>query len=400
MKKNEYVFRFDRYENDELPDIFLNDKGERISNSEEWKNQREYLKKLLEFYMFGKTPNPPQRVEGVRKYTQECCDGEGIYEFYQLKDERELQIEVKLLRPNKQGKFPIIIWNQFQDMEICPAEEEMIQLGYGVLSFNRNQFAPDNEGIQEFDSGAFGKAYPEYKEARAIAIWAWGCSYCASWLEQQLFTKELIVTGFSRGGKVAICAAAYDERFVVCAPVSSGMGGGGCFRFMGGRLGLGIEGTESLGYMLRTDRFWYWYREELAKYGNGESFAALGDENKLPFDLHTLRALIAPRAIICTEGLSDHLSDCYGTQVAWRAAQEAYNFLGSDGVNGLAFFEGGHEFTKERWQVILDFCEVLLKGKEQKRNYRRFEAKAVLPFNDKSYEIPALHFSWRAPNSN
>lgn len=397
MEKNSYLKYDELPLQEELPNPFIDKDNKEIKTKTQWREHQKELKEMLTHYMFGKTPEPPKIVSGIRTAREECLKGVGIYEEYELTDERNLSIRVKITRPRNDKKCPVIIWNQFKEMERCPIEKKMIKKGYAILSFNRNQFVPDIEGVKEFGKGAFQKAYPEYKEARAIAIWAWGCSYCATWLLSQDFAGELIVTGFSRGGKVALCAAAYDERFKICAPVSSGMGGGGCFRFMGGRLGEGIEETESLGWMLRKDRFWYWYQDELAEFGNTESFASLGEEKRLPFDLHTLRALIAPRAIIGIEGLSDHLSDGYGTQVTWRAAQEVYDFLNAKGKNALAFLEGGHEFGKERWNLILDFCEVIIKGKKQKLNYRRFDENTILPLSEKPLKIPALHFSWRNP---
>ena len=41
-------------------------------------------------------------------------------------------------------------------------------------------------------------------------------------------TDKIIATGHSRGGKVALCAAIYDERIALCAPNGSGCGGAGC----------------------------------------------------------------------------------------------------------------------------------------------------------------------------
>ena len=40
-------------------------------------------------------------------------------------------------------------------------------------------------------------------------------------------TDKIIATGHSRGGKVALCAAIYDERIALGAPNGSGCGGAG-----------------------------------------------------------------------------------------------------------------------------------------------------------------------------
>ena len=49
--------------------------------------------------------------------------------------------------------------------------------------------------------------------------------------------------------------------------------------------------------------------------------------------LHFLRACIAPRPVITTEGLSDTWANPYGSQITWRAADEVYLFLGAAGKN-------------------------------------------------------------------
>jgi hypothetical protein len=394
----EFCAKEDLPQQSALPDPFEKNDGTRVRTSREWIQHREYLKAMLDHYMFGKVPDPPKTVRGKILSSEPQYDGKALLEKIYLQDESGLFVHVEVIRPTVPGRYPVIVWNQFSNMERCPVEQQVLQRGYAILSFDRTQFAPDEEGTQQFMGGAFQQAYPTYTEARAVAIWAWGCSYCASWLKEQVWADALIVTGFSRGGKTALRAAAWDERFAVCAPVSSGTGGGGCFRYAGGCLGEGIGASESLGWMTRKDRFWYWYRDELAAFGNPNGFGSLGEERRLPFDLHTLRALVAPRAIICTEGLEDDLSSCYGTQITWRAAQEVYKFLGAEGVNALAFFEGGHEFTSERWLAILDFCDVALRDSKQKIRYRRFEQELKpLAHQMNVPEIPALHFQWRAP---
>ncbi len=373
----------------ELPDPFIGSDGTRVTNPAQWPSQREYLLNLLDQYMFGETPPPPDDVSGELVSCRELPEIYAIEEQWRLTDERGLSIVAEAIRPKNRQGCPVFVWNQFADMERCPIETEVLEQGYTILSFDRTQFAPDEMGCETFSGGKFGACYPEYPRARAVAIWGWACSFCASWLSKRSWAGPLIAVGFSRGGKAALRAAAWDERFAVCVPVCSGAGGAGCFRYMGGRLGEGVSVCESLGLLTRRDRFWYWYRDELAAFGSAEG--VLGEENRLPFDLHTLRALVAPRAILCVEGLDDTFANGFGTQITWRAAQEVYEFLGQRGRNGLAFFEGGHAFDAPRWRIVLDFCNVTLKGEPQRLTYRRFADKRELA------EIPAVHFGWRAP---
>lgn len=383
----------------ELPDPFMMEDGRRVKTDEDWAIQREYLKAMLNHYLYGETPPPPKEVKGDCISSELCFDGSAIREKIRLTDERGLKAKIEVLRPSEDGPHPVIVYNCMDGYEHPTAEEDIIKKGYAVLLVGREQFAPDIMGAARFDGGAFRAAYPEYKDARAIAIWGWACSYCATFLESQPWAENFLVTGFSRGGKAALRAAAWDERFLVCLLNSSGTGGGGCFRYWGQRMGRNTGEVEGLGSMTSREKFWYWFCDEIQSFGNPSTFGSMGGESFLPFDLHTVRALVAPRAILCTEGLDDPYSNYYGTQVAWRAAQEVYEFLGVTGKNALAYFEGGHDYSPMRWQTVLDFSDVILRDKPQRIPYRRFE-KDVQPNPSVIQDVPPLHFSWRAPKNN
>jgi hypothetical protein len=374
----------------QLPDPFLKPDGDRVAAPSEWEEQRRYLKAMLSHYMYGELPPPPKQVRGERLDQEKLYAGKGLLEHYRLSSDDGLSVLAEVIRPSTKGSCPVIVWNQFADMVRCPIEEEAVSRGYAIVSFDRTQFAPDEEGASRFTGGNFGRAYPS-ASARAVAIWGWGHSYVISWLQELAWVDRnaFVVTGYSRGGKAALWAGAFDERVALCAPSCSGCGGGGCYRYMGGRLGEGVGINESLGYMTEKNRFWYWYQDEMALFGSSSEDGKTEKEDLLPFDLHTVRALVAPRAILCMEGLDDLLSNGYGTQVAWRAAQEVYRFLGCSGNNALFFAEGGHEYSQAHWRVLLDYCDVIFRGRPQQLYYRRFAEKGP--------EVPALHFSWRAP---
>ena len=91
--------------------------------------------------------------------------------------------------------------------------------------------------------------------------------------------------------------------------------------------------------------------------------------------------------MLCTEGLDDSCCDPYGTQIAWRAAEEVYSFLRAAGKNAIHYREGGHDHNAEDWRVLLDFCDVMFRGAEKKNAYRLSEEGD-----------PCLHFTWRAPS--
>lgn len=344
---------------EELPDLFFGYDGTPVTTAGAWERQRVYLQAMLDHYMYGETPPWPDKVKGRLLHCEKRYDGAAVYEQARLVDEAGLEIEVEIIRPNREGRFHVIIWNQFDEVEICPEEQQVINRGYAILSFKRTQFAPDDEGCSEIAGGAFRHAYPDYQDARAVAIWAWGCSYCISYLMDCDWVGQLIVTGFSRGGKAALRAGAYDERIAVTAPVCSGTGGAGCFRHVAALRRSGSTIGESLGEMLCKSRFWYWFLDELAMFGDGE-------EMRLPFDLHTVRALIAPRALLCLEGLTDEWSDYQGGQLTWKASDRVYQLYGKKNLNAALYEASGHVFTAAMWVKLLDFCDKVIGDIENK----------------------------------
>ena len=52
----------------QLPDPFLKPDGTRISNADEWPQQRQYLKEMLAYYLYGEMPPSPGNVREYSDY--------------------------------------------------------------------------------------------------------------------------------------------------------------------------------------------------------------------------------------------------------------------------------------------------------------------------------------------
>jgi acetyl esterase/lipase len=164
--------------------------------------------------------------------------------------------------------------------------------------------------------------------------------------------QHIAVTGHSRGGKAALLAGALDERIALTAPNASGCGGAGCYRVLG-------EKSEDIAAI--TNRFSYWFHPRLKEF--------VSHVDQLPFDQHSLKALVAPRAQLSTEGLDDLWANPYGTQVSFVAARKVYEFLGAAGKIGIHFREGKHAHTAEDWQALLDFADLQFFGKNTETRF-------------------------------
>ncbi|MDR2483015.1 MAG: hypothetical protein LBD08_05215 [Treponema sp.] len=372
-----------------LPDPFLGPDGWRIRTVEDWPLQRSYIKEMLAYYLYGFMPENSGYAGGVCLISEDAYQGRALKERVQIRcgPEGAVVFEVLIIRPKTGVPVPFFIWNQFSDMSPCPIEEEAVcRYGYGIAAFNREQLARDEQGAAAL-RGPCMDAYPG-QSWRALAMWAWGMSRIADYLEQTGLAdrKQFIAAGFSRGGKAALCAAIYDERFAVCAAACSGCGGAGNFRYLGSRLGSGTGTCESLGDITRKNKYWYWFSDRAAVYGNQSQPSSLGQEALLPFDLHFVRAAIAPRMLITTEGLDDVWSNPFGTQLSWYASQPVYEWLGVPAHNVMRFREGGHAFNAEDWRAVIEYSHAAFRG----------DAMARFSRSSGGLELNA-YFDWNRP---
>ncbi|MDR1059978.1 MAG: hypothetical protein LBL83_01930 [Clostridiales bacterium] len=376
-----------------LPNPFIKADGSVVASAEEWPEQREYLKAMLEFYMYGRTPPGPYGTVGEVVESRRIHDGAGIEETVKITcgAAAPVSFELTVRRPPKEGPLPVVVamggefrpGMSFYDYLIsigvsekdariylpCPIEEELLERGYALAFCKVTDLCPDKNGYDAKES-PLAAAYPGY-DWRAVAMWSFGLQRAADWLLGCGWADgdRLISMGGSRGGKVAMHAAAYDERFAACVAAISGCGGAGNFRYLGGRMGRGLGQIESVGSITSKGGLGYFFADRLADFGRRNGWYEPGDECYLPFDLHTLRSLVAPRAIISIDGLDDVWCGAFGTQLSFHASQPVFNFLGADGKNAMLFREGGHYISEADWREALAFCDNALCGMNVPHSY-------------------------------
>lgn len=323
----------------ELPDPFLKPDGSRVRSRREWPAQRRRLLGAILHYEYGPLPPKGSRVTGRLLGSREMTDGSGTVREVELSMGPRGVVKVRLMLavPAGKGPFPVILdgdlgWGRLDDRFIFA----VLGRGYILAAFNREQVGPDSgerKGVYE--------AWPEYDGGR-LAAWAWGFHRTLDYLLTlpEVDGKKVAVTGHSRGGKCALLAGATDERIAVTAPNNSGCGGAGNYRFYDDK-------CETLEIIVRN--FPYWFHERFQQFR--------GMVNRLPFDQHTLKACVAPRALLSTEALGDLWANPRGTQQTYQAAKEVYTWLGVPDRIGIAFRPGPHEHSLGDFGTLLDFCD-------------------------------------------
>ena len=244
---------------------------------------------------------------------------------------------------------------------------DVLKRGYALVLFNPNDCAEDTtlrsaDGSWAFRSTRFFPAYPGY-DWGVLAGWAWGASRVADYLEtdRAIESTKLIITGASRNGKSSMIAAAFDER-LMGAPVVTGGGGVGAYRFAGPR------NSETLDLMEK--KYPNWFSPNLHEFW--------GQREKLPFDQHWFLALCAPRPFLALEGDTDTISLPEAVRQSLLGARPAYALYHAEDRLGVNYGKHGHAFTAEDWTALMDFADKHLRGKNVDRTFDRFPSEAEL----------------------
>ncbi|MBT4136435.1 MAG: hypothetical protein HOE48_00910 [Candidatus Latescibacteria bacterium] len=219
--------------------------------------------------------------------------------------------------------------------------------------------------------------YPEY-DWGTIAIWAWGHGVVLDALDRMGYVdmEKIVATGHSRGGQTAIAAGIFDERISVVVPCTGGYGSCGTLRI---RDPEGVRGTEDIieKYLIPAAAHWHTPRFH--------EFA--GHQNQLPFDAHTLIALIAPRPMLNTNATEDPFNNTLSIEAGIHAGRTVYEWFGHKDRCSLHWRPGAHAQKEEDWQALLDFSDKQF-----------FDKKEISTFNQWVYPDFRPELSWEASN--
>jgi hypothetical protein len=311
-----------------LPDPLRFLDGRPVRTPREWRSRRAEIGQLFEKYDLGTFP-PKPRLDHVTVLDE--TPGKG----YLIRNVRlefgpggKGSLRVQVMIPEGKGPFPVLISPNLIGWAPSLLRRGYISAGYA-----------GNDGMD--DAAALAELYPNYDFA-LLPRRAWTAGLVLDYLETlpQVDMKHVGMTGYSRDGKMATIAAAFDERIAAVIAGSTGVGGVLPWRLSGERgFGEGIETT--------TRQFPTWFLPRLRFFS--------GREDRLPIDGNLLVAMIAPRAILMEWGNNDEVSNTWGDEQTYYSALKVYRLLGQPGRIGTLRVPGFHGANDQ--EACLDWLD-------------------------------------------
>lgn len=197
--------------------------------------------------------------------------------------------------------------------------EHIINQGYGFVTLHQSDITPDCK-----------HANPN---GCVISKWSGGISTSADFLKNQMNIKNVIVTGFSRRGKAALLAAAFNDK-TIDGVIAHQSGTGGSAPSV--KKSMFAETVKQI-----NTRFPHWFNNTYKSYNN--------TPEDLPVTQADLLSLIAPRPVLISNGSLDFWSDPKGTLEMVNIANK-----GRDHITYKKRF-GGHGIKAKDWRIFTQF---------------------------------------------
>ena len=383
----------------EMPDPLVMLDGEPVTSPEQWMNRRRpELKALFQYYMYGQMPpRPRDETFVVAREDPGFLGGAATLKevTITLGPPEVPRIHLLLVVPNaREGPAPVFAGINFQgnhavveDPKVALPEswvpgfykgvkdnrasdasrgaevdvwavDDVIRRGYAFATYYCGDTAPDHKGVVDGVRPHFledGRTAPGPHDWGAIAAWAWGLARAIDYLatDQDIDGGRVAVVGWSRMGKAAIVAAAFDERIALAIPHEAGCGGTAPSRAKVG---------ESVGRINSGNPHWF-----------DAEFKNFNDHpEKLPFDQNCLVALVAPRAVLFTNAVLDTGANPEGQFQVLRSVEPVYRLLGAGGLDaermpeintlvdsklGFHIRPGTHSMGRDDWAVFFRYAD-------------------------------------------
>ncbi len=343
-----------------LPDPLVLNNGKKVTTAAMWWNQRRpEIVELFDREIYGRMPKVTPGVKWEVTSTVEEKNGDFDVTTKHLVGHVDnsgdpaipVDIQVVLSTPAKATK-PVPVIMEFGFIAIPgqpnpfagrgPAraggppppppgptwQQQALAKGWGYAEISPASIQADNgAGLTKGIIGLVNKGEPRKPDDwGALRAWAWGASRALDYFETDhaVDAKKVGIEGHSRYGKAAIVTMAYDSRFAIGFPSSSGEGGVKIHRRTWGELVENVAAANEYHWMA----------------GNFLKYAGPLTPNDLPVDSHELVALCAPRPVFISAGSvdkGDGWVDAKGMFLAGAGAGPVYKLLGKKDMGTSEF---------------------------------------------------------------
>ncbi len=345
----------------ELIDLLIRGK-EKITTRQAWQRQREAIKKVLNVFL----GEPPKSKPALKAKTIEETSRSGhLLRTFVFQTEPNEFVPAYLLIPkNLKGRAPVVLCPH-QTTQAGKKEPaglagnpqlqtalHLVNRGFVTFTYDAVCFGERHDPA----SGHYGDAIPFYRKHPQWSLMGkmvWDLQRAIDYLETLDFVDNNRIgsIGHSHGGYTTLFGMAFDER--IKAGVSNC--GFDTFRIDGNtwRWSRATALLPLLGFYITNPRL------------NMELYRAVPDSGVIdvPFDMHELLALIAPRPILLSTSDEDFVfpNGGWSARRALERIKPVYELLGAQENLSSYFFNGGHDFTAEASANAYSWLERRLK---------------------------------------
>jgi len=387
------------------PDPLKMQDGTAVTTPEQWfQKRRPELKGLIQHYMYGVPPVAPNNLQAkVERTDDQALGGKARLQEITLTfgPQNKGRINLLLIVPKQKKKVATFVGLNFngnhtvlddpkialptawmrgaKDNQASDADrgkeinvwcaDLLVDRGYALATAYYGDIDPDKDkDHQDWSDGVHplyykeGQTQPAANEWGSIAAWAWGLSRIIDDLEKRedVDPKRIAAIGHSRLGKTALLAGAMDERIAIVCPHQSGTGG----------CAMSRDNDQETVKRINTS-FPHWFNDNFTQFND--------QEDKLPFDQHSLMALCAPRPIFDTEGMQDKWANYDNALRSLKGADPVYKLLGKRGLKAGRPIEQDEKITDD------NFGELNQYRRDEKHVLNRGYWGRILDFADKWY---------------
>ena len=318
------------YSRAELPPLLEFLDGRKVEAVDHWEERREEIRSLLIKYFIGSFPAKTPQITGA-KVTSEKVHEDGSTRRrirVTLATPNRVAFEMALWLPDGKGPFPLLLTAPRFYQRYWG--ENAVERGYavclfpGVDSHHREADYPGYDSVWQ----TIRKEYPRATWTE-ISTKGWLASRCIDYLlgdqsVAEIDADKIAIIGFSRYGKQAMIAGAFDERISCVVARSPGSPASSPYRF-----------TSRNTYAEAPSDFpSEWFLPSLRDF--------TGRENELPIDAHGWYGLIAPRHCLIHTAYNDGAEPTFAVEKAYIEGRSVYRLLGAEQNLRIDYRTGGH----------------------------------------------------------